>query len=169
MKIQGITLITFSCLLLCGAFCREKKRRESELRSAVELAEMIRGELETRLASIPELTARLKKSSAGTTLEFLKRLESSMPELGEKTFPQLWSETVLSTYTHLRRDELEDLCRLGNVLGRYSLDNQVEALMKCAHRFSEAEKQYAQRMPENRRLGVSIVCTCCILLIIVLT
>ncbi len=168
MKYLGAALILAGCLAAGLMYAGEKRRRLSTLTSLCAALELMAGELETKLSPLPEICSFLAGRTEGETGDFFAELTASLTRLGGAEFAQLWREAAKKCLVSLAAVELDELGRLGAILGRYTLDEQLSALRACGAYMTEAAQRAEKSYPEQRRLGLCLSATAGILLIIAL-
>lgn len=168
MRLAGAGLIAAACLLACAIYAAEERQRLRELRELAGVLRLMGGEMETRLTPLPELTSILQKKTKGSAKSFLEHLENEMGELGEKDFGEIWEEAAQASFRQLDGEDRESLTKLGNVLGRYSIDIQMEALRDCTDKLEEKVRKNSEAAPARKRVGMGMICAFCALLLIVL-
>ena len=145
-----------------------KKQRIETLRGLCAALELMEAELGTRLSPMPELVGLLAGKMGGQTGAFFSHLSSLMEKLGAEDFSALWQEAANAMLDALDAADLDELCRLGHILGQYELDKQLAAVRLCAAALRSgldaAEKEY----PGEKRLGLGLSTAAGALLIIAL-
>ena len=168
MKLAGSVMIAAACLLYCVLYLGQQKLRARELESIAALLEQMGAELAARLTPLPELIELLGGRVPGPAKDFLARLGTAMSNLGDESFYMIWSRCVKLSFKQLMADELQMLTELGNTLGRYELQRQLQALDVCAGLIRVRAAQYRQELPGKRKLHMGLACASGALLVIVL-
>lgn len=168
MKYLGAALILTACVAGGLVYAGEMRRRARTLAGLSAALELMAGELEARLSPLPELCAFLSERTDGETGRFFTVLTASLSRLGGAEFAQLWHEAAKGSLCSLTEREMDELTRLGALLGRYALDEQLSALRACEAYLREAAERAGESYPEQRRLGLCLTATAGILLIIAL-
>ena len=168
MKLLGVFLILAAGVGLgTSSIFAEKKHLRIMNAVCVSLDLMYR-ELEARALPLPELFRVLADSAEGQCGSFYDRLCAELSHLGKESFSNLWRRTATEMLTELRSDELAELSRLGDTLGRYSLERQLEAIRLCRDRLNSALVSRQQRYPERQRLTLGLSTAAAALLVIIL-
>lgn len=148
----GASLIGFSA----AAHLQARVRCLSAFAGAV--AQMKR-ELSFRLSPTPRLFGELARSAQPPARGFFALCAAGLEQLGDRTLPEIWRESLDKSGLPLEEDELQSLLELGETVGRYDGQGQLEALTLTGDRL----ERYLQRAAEEqarlskvyRALGVS--------------
>ncbi len=168
LKLTGAALIAAACVLASAIYIAGEKARIRELREMCELLRLMQGELETRLTPLPELIHALTERTGGSAKRFLMTMERELEKLGERDFDEIWAEAAETSYTQIEEREREEVKKLGGVLGRYSVEIQLEQLQSCADKLTERWRLDAEKAPEKGRVGTGMICALGALLLIAL-
>ena len=122
--------------------------------------------LRVRLCPLPELISELA-GRGGAAGEFYTGLAKKLDSIGEVDFSALWASS-LECLTPLSRDELSALRALGDVLGRYELNEQLESIDICLDSLNRSMHGLQTQYPERRRLVLGLSAAAGILVLIVL-
>ena len=158
-----------------AAFCgfgiliwNEKKRAYETLAQLCFSLELTASELASRSSPLPELIKLLSERVGRRAAEFYKELYSTLPLLGDRDFSLLWTEAVKKTLGSLTAAEQEEFVRLGYILGRYELQEQISAV-KTTLIFFIARRDSAQaKSVEEKKLSLGLTAAAGALLAIVL-
>jgi stage III sporulation protein AB len=113
------------------------------------MLEQLQGLLENDASPMPELFRKLSKRCEGESGVFVDAMNNAMPELGKRSFQELW-QCALSQTSSLAGAEKQELRMLGSLLGRYDLDSQLKALSDCRevlHKSMEKMENDQMRKP----------------------
>ena len=152
MKVLGVGAIISAFFLLSLSLTG---RRKAEIHCLEELCrglELIRAELGTRLTPVPELLALLSEKCRGDAGLFFCTLGMTLPLLEEKEFSVLWNTAAESCLHCLRPEELEAVRKVGAVLGKYELSEQLTVVCSCLGELRDACEKWKAAYPESRRL-----------------
>ena len=165
-KYAGIFMISAACASFGVISVKGMKRHIELLGALCGSLRYISAEIGTRLRPLPALIAELagRGDAAG---EFYTRLAGKLDSIGEVDFSALWASS-LECLTPLSRDELSALRALGDVLGRYELQEQLESIDICIDTLSRSLRALQAQYPDGRRLALGLSAAAGILVLIVL-
>ena len=152
MKVLGIGAIISAIFLLA---LNLTGRRKAEIDCLAELCrglELVRAELGTRLTPMPELMRLLEGQCAGEAGNFFRTVGCALPLLEEKDFSTLWSLATDEVLRCLGQKELDTIKKVGAVLGKYELSEQLNVLGSCLTELKAMEEKLREAYPQNRRL-----------------
>lgn len=161
-------------LAVCGCFwagCRmvnSRKERIAALRELEFALLLLRGELESRAAALPELCVFLRERTCGAARALFSGMAAQLSMLGEERFSSLWNRAVRESGTALEDREREELLGLGEVLGRYELETQLRRLEGCCTVLHQCREEAERAYPGQRRLCLGLSAAAGLLLAIVL-
>ena len=165
-KYAGMLMISAACASF-GVISAAGMKRHIELLSALcGSLRYISAEIGTRLRPLPGLIAELA-GRGGAAGEFYTCLAKKLDSIGEVDFSALWASS-LECLTPLDRDELLALRALGDVLGRYELQEQLESIDICLDALGRSLRGLQAQYPERRRLVLGLSAAAGILVLIVL-
>lgn len=168
LKLTGAGLIAAACVLASAIYITGEKARIRELREICELLRLMRGELETRLTPLPELIHVLTEKTEGSAKSFLALMEKELENLGEREFGTIWAQAAETSFAQIQQEEREEVKKLGGVLGRYSVEIQLEQLKGSMDKLTERWRITAEKAPERSRVGTGMICALGALLLIAL-
>lgn len=138
ITIMGAVILISASSMLGIKKAAELRTRASALAAVVSGLELLRGEMCTLRAPMPQVTERLSGTAPGEMKHFFRRLNQSLSGLGEHSFYELWSSAVReSPELMLSKEEADCLTHLGMSLGRYVLSEQEAVINQCIARFSD--------------------------------
>lgn len=149
-------------------FLRAKKKRLAGIKNIYFALELLHAELVTRASPLPELCRLLEARSQGAAADFFGGLSGAMSELGERDFASIWRENARESFACLNSAELDEICRLGDVLGRYELQEQASALELCLTYLRSCQATAESNYPSEKKLGLGLTMAAGLLLIVVL-
>lgn len=152
MKVLGIGAIISAIFLLA---LNLTGRRKAEIDCLAELCrglELIRAELGSRLTPMPELLGLLEDQCAGEAGNFFRTVGCALPLLEEKDFSTLWSLAADEVLRCLGQRELDIIKKVGAVLGKYELSEQLNVIGSCLRELRAGEEKLREAYPQNRRL-----------------
>lgn len=152
MKGMGIAAIISAFFLLALDMTG---RRKAQIRCLAELCrglELIRAELGTRLTPMPELLTLLEEQCAGEAGSFFQAVKAALPLLDQRDFASLWSLAADEFLRSLGPREMDSVKKLGAVLGKYELSEQLTANDSCLAELKAKENQLREGYPQSRKL-----------------
>ena len=152
MKILGMGAIISAFFLF--SLCMTE-RRKAEINCLAELCaglELIRAELGTRLTPMPELMRLLEGQCAGEAGNFFRTVGCALPLLEERDFSSLWSMAADKALCCLSQRELDTVKKVGTVLGKYELSEQLAVIGSCLTELKAGEERLRAAYPQTRKL-----------------
>lgn len=152
MKVLGIGAIISAIFLLA---LNLTGRRKAEIDCLAELCrglELIRAELGSRLTPMPELMRLLEGQCTGEAGNFFRTVGRALPLLEEKDFSSLWSLAADEVLRCLGQRELDIVKKVGTVLGKYELSEQLNVIDSCLTELKAGEEKLREAYPQSRRL-----------------
>ena len=125
-------------------------------------------EITAKAVPLPTLIAGLAESADGAAGLFFRALSAALDELGERPFAVLWAETVQNCLPELSREERAAIAELGEILGRYPIPRQQEALARCRALLLHSLENARGREREDGRLAWGLALSAGALVMIVL-
>ena len=156
MKVLGIGAIISAIFLLA---LNLTGRRKAEIDCLAELCrglELIRAELGTRLTPMPELLGLLEEQCAGEAGGFFRAVGTALPLLEERDFSSLWSLAAEEALRCLSQRELDIVKKVGTVLGKYELSEQLNVIGSCLRELKAMEERLRVAYPQSRKLFFGI-------------
>lgn len=145
-------------------YISEKRQRLIELENICGALEMMGGELQTSLSSLPEVCNALKNRSEGAAKELFVNLGKSFDRLGETEFSKLWDENVKTVLKMLSSEEIRQVSALGKVLGRCEVEHQLESLDGVVLFLRTNLEAARNAYPQERKLGIGVGAAAALLL-----
>ena len=168
MRGIGALLIVLASAALGLGFVRSRGRRLYALREICAGLELLSAELDKWTEPLPRTLERLGTVAPECAGTFFCLLAEKMTELGERRFAELWSECVEASFPDLKKQERQELCSLGGILGRYELSRQLEGIDRCRTRLALDRDRAAASFGQEQRLGLGLSLTSGVLLALVL-
>lgn len=150
MKLLGAILLMGGATALGLSATARLERRVETVRALLGALERMTRELSFRLTPIPEMLRELSQSVKGSAGAFFFRCYTGLDELGEESLCAIWEKAMEATPMDLRKEEEQVLRDVGQVLGRYDEDAQIQALALAGARMTEGLKRAEE---ERSRLG----------------
>lgn len=168
MKLAGVMLTFLGCVSAALTWTRSRKARLGALDRLAQALGRMEAEITAKAVPLPALIAGLAESADGAAGRFFRALSAALGELGERPFAALWAETVQSSLPELSRSERAAIAELGNVLGRYPIPRQQEALACCRAALLHNLENARGREREDGRLVWGLALSAGALILIVL-
>lgn len=139
MRYFGAILVTLAGL---GLGLRRRSGLWTRARTLAALAaalELMRAEILDRLTPLPELAGRMEQAAPEPIRPFFSALCAQMDRLGEAEPGLLWRQAAQQTLAGQLTDcELTQLCTPGEALGRFTAQEQADALQGAQRFFAQA-------------------------------
>ena len=135
---------------------RERQKQLRALREVCDALSLLRFELGTNRAPLAQLLSVTAQRSEGCAAAFLLAVMESLSSLGERSFSRLWEEAALRTLPDLPKDELRELIAAGRALGRFELQEQLDALSGSEGRLKAMLEQAEQKRGEELRIRFAL-------------
>lgn len=150
MRLAGAILLLTGGVGVGLSAVRRLERRVTALRSLVGALELLERELDFRLPPMKELITETARRSAEPAARFLRVCAENMDRLEGRPLSRLWQQTAREELPALKPCDLEALCSVGAVLGRYDAESQRSVLSAARERL---ESYLTQALDERRRQG----------------
>jgi len=168
MKLIGAFLIGLASFAAAKKHESFEKNRIKAMRSLCMALELMEAELSAKICPINELCCFLAERSELEVKYFFNSIICEMNILGEKSFSEIWIDAARGSFCFLDKDELEELCLLGDVLGKFELDKQLESIKICRMRFTDVYSKNYNAFPEKKKMRMAALMAFGAMLIIVL-
>jgi stage III sporulation protein AB len=153
MRLLGALLLVCACTLLGLGQAGKLIRRRACLAETVDLLRAIDAELKNGAVPIPEIFAALESRPADNLRGFIQALNAGMSDFGRESLAELWRGCVLNeSGPALSVHQRQELCRVGDYLGRYAESEQSGALAVCIARLEDSLQRAGRRAREGVRL-----------------
>ena len=149
IQVLGAVLITGGASWLGFWAARSLDQAWKDLRTAVEAMAFLERELEWDNPPLPELLKRLVHQCSDPIKGIFQELLKSLDVLGEITLADAWFRLVEKERA-FGEEVKEALLPLGNVLGRYSCEEQRQAAHRIRLHLEGIEEEL---MEEKKRKG----------------
>lgn len=127
---------------------------------------LMSAELGTRLRPLPELICELSEKGDSVS-GFYGDIAGRLDFIGETDFSVLWSDAVENIQL-LSADERETMNRLGAVLGRYELREQLDSIDICLDALTRSVLGLRAEYPCRRRLFLGLSAAAGLMILIIL-
>ena len=155
MKFLGATLLAI-CPIFFG-FLKSKSLKQNQIKieKIIELINRIITEIRFAKTNTYKIFKNLSLEENFNCLEFLKYFKEKN---NLKPFPKAFEESINSWDCSLKKDDLNQLKTLANILGSTDSEGQILALNQLKTRFEEslksAKKIYTSKGKISRSLGI---------------
>lgn len=153
VHVLGALFLTLSGA--CYALERDKGqiRRLKLLRNLADALYYMEWELKTHLTPLDELLHTLAgEGSVGIAETFFKNLWERLDRQGMVGFPQCWRAEVRALKEGLTAEEENALLTLGDVLGRYGVEEMCCAMERCIQVLERGYESARRQAKERSRL-----------------
>jgi stage III sporulation protein AB len=147
----------FGALLLAGGAtalglgaANQLGARTNTLRAMCDALQMMERELSFRLTPMPELLNRVAKGASPPAAAFFNACAKELSTSTPLTMSAIWDCALGEKLPDLSAEDRRILCPLGNILGRFDVDCQREALSAA---IQELERAKLQAEEIHRRQG----------------
>lgn len=124
----GVLLVLGGCFYFGRAQVRAINRRVNALSSILRALEIIEQELVFHLSTMEELFEFAALRSSEPASGFLRMCGKELKKDYGKPLSEIWRVAALGKLTDLKKNEMDCLLALGNVLGRYDGEGQRKSI-----------------------------------------
>ena len=162
MKWWGVGAVLLACILFAAARTRERRREIACLRSLCCSLDRIHAELSCALIPLPVLMERLAEDGNNDAALFFSQVHKALDQLDEKEFSRIWADAAERNLKQLQSAEYQEVVELGQWLGKYTLDEQLIALERCASVLRQRRDRCCEVFAEERKMsyGISLALGC---------
>ena len=146
IRLLGALLLMGGGLWLGLERARTLVKRRQALDAWAQALALLEGELAFSLPAMPLLLERVSRRAEAPAREVLDTARGSLTQLGERSFPQLWSEALHREPGGLAPEELEQLDRLGELLSQRSWEDQRTAAEAVRQTLLARREQVAEAL-----------------------
>lgn len=168
MKLAGAVLILTASFLIGQTLLMEKKRGLSGLRTLAAALSQLRGELSTYEVTLSKGFNKAAGLSEGMGRELMHTVAERLDDLGDRTFAEIWSGALGDCCAGMEEAVLSQMQGLGNVLGKFDLSLQLQALDNCIALLQDRIKKEKDDYPLQRKLLLSTLLTLGSFLVIII-
>ena len=129
-KLVGSIVLIGSTILIFYHPVFILQSRITLLKNLIFMLNQIKRELQTYLWSISDMMNHLLALKNIYFEQFIGSVNKEIIEKGAAEFPKKWKENVLQFFPILSKEEQVAIAQLGDVLGRYTLNEQITVLEK---------------------------------------
>ncbi|WP_346998261.1 stage III sporulation protein AB [Coprococcus eutactus] len=158
LKITGCFLILYASFMTGHAVGSFHTRMVSELEELILLIQIIKNQIIYEGTELPELLARCEKRTKGAVKMWLHSLNEDVSGGRDKPFGELWRDSmaVLSDLSAVRADVVEEIGRLGDILGDMDADAQISRISLIENIITDKYERERNRNGGIRKLSNSL-------------
>lgn len=168
-RLLGAILLAAGGLGMGLSAAREISRRLETLESWIHALALMEGELSFSLPDLPRLLEDLSRRCPGPAGRALATVLAGLDGLGERSFSQIWNQSLGGTAGSLGEEDLELLYRLGGLLGYGGGEERRRAAERTRRLLEKrATELRGSRERKGRTYGVLGLSLGCLLAILLL-
>ena len=153
MKVVGAVLLICACTLFGIGQARKLYFRQSCIAGVLDSLRFIDAELKNGSVPIPEIFSELSKYPNSKLKMYYVNLNEKMNSLGEESLSEIWGGCAMNDQSiSLSARQRQELCKVGNYLGRYSEIEQSEAINACINHLQDDLKRSAEKARQGAKL-----------------
>ena len=157
MKIVGAILLVIACTLCGIGQARKLYFRRSCLEGVLDALRFMDAELKNGAVPIPEIFKELEGLPNSKLHSFYSELNTKMSGLGNESLAEIWQNSILDNKDiSLSVRQRQVLCRVGTYLGRYSENEQSDAITACISHMEDELKRTSEKAREGGKLYTSL-------------
>lgn len=169
MRLLGVVSVIIGCGIFGLVRAFALKKRAECLASAMDALRYMGSELRASSPTLPELIGDLAQSSGSGVKGLFAGLYMDMAGIGQESFESLWTRAVMEERTlALDKDQRRLLAGAGTFMGKFSSEEQAQALEHCARRLETEYRRAEEAAKDGRRLYPGLGLTAGIMLAAVL-
>jgi stage III sporulation protein AB len=169
MKIIGALFLVAACTLFGVGQARKLYFRQSCLEGVLDSLRFMEAELKNGAVPIPDIFDILQKLRDTRLKSFFSGLNEKMNSFGEESLADIWGDAALHDQSISLSDrQRQELGRVGNYLGRYSENEQSEAIDACILHLETELTRTAVKAREGAKLYTGLGLTAGLMLAAVL-
>lgn len=167
-KILGALVILSSTIALSLIPFYHRRYRIRLLQDFLRDFRFVHNELRSNLSSVPDLMDFLRRNGGESTREVYAIIFEMINTHGTALFHDDWCSGMKRYSRYLSSEEYDLLINVGNMLGRYILEEQLSALNHLIESFEESLSTEKLIFSEKNRLDIGIGTSLGIILVILL-
>lgn len=153
MKIIGAVLLVCACTLFGIGQAGKLRFRQSCLAGVLDSLRFIEAELKNGSVTIPEIFSELSKLPDTNMQKYYVNLNNRMNAFGEESLSEIWSGCAMNDDSiSLSGRQRQELCRIGNYLGRYSESEQSDAINACIKHLEDDLERSSEKARQGAKL-----------------
>ncbi len=151
-KILGLIMLFVMCCLLGIIKSLKFTRSEQELKDIILMLDKLKTQIEYSHDTVKEIMQSLSEDFP--KLSFLKDTYNLMCD--KYSFKTAWTRAIKERGLSLKRDDIQLVCKLGDIIGAYDAQTQIKEI-KVTEKFLNASlNAYTQETKEKSRLYQSL-------------
>lgn len=152
LKLLGILCILSGSTGLGISFAKELDLRTQELTQMQQLMLLLRGEIRYMHQPLPEAFLHLSGNAQAPFREFFLHTSDDLLKRSGQTAEEIWKRNIKQYFSelHISRQEMNDLEKLGSMLGYLDVEMQVNALDYYLEQL-KLSVCHAQEVAKNRK------------------
>lgn len=162
-------MIITSALLLVKKYVSELNKELKACSAAAEILKLMHRELSVYACTIPELLERCSKSCVDVEKLFFCSLNEGYKSNDKNDFSEIWSSCAKTVFDVMPLNSFEAFCGIGSIIGRISLEMQLEEIIKAASTVEDEYNILRVALMEKRKVGAGCILSACAMLLIILT
>lgn len=131
MKLFGAVLLAAASTAIGLLKALGLKSSVLTLRETISLLELVRNEICTRKTPLKQIFNCANLPDYRCITEFVNTIEAEISKLGNKTFAQIWCESIDEHLLPLSEKSRQALKNLGSSLGKYDAELQAASIDRC--------------------------------------
>lgn len=131
LKLIGAFIIVFSSLVLSAVPLFAIKQKIIILQEFIHDFHYMHIELQTNLSSVPCLLEFLSEKGGVSTRKIYQSLKTSLLSHPIALFSEYWTKAFACFGAILSPEAIQSITHLGNILGRYTLEEQLSEIERC--------------------------------------
>lgn len=168
IKLFGAAAALAACLMAGNQYYMCEKNRYNAIKSCRIMLSLIRSELSTSSADISIILKNICGRLSTPAHGFALLLTKEMDMLGQIPFQDIWDKALVQCFAILGQYEKNIIKELGGIIGKYELEQQLEALDCAVSRLSDEEKCCYEQLKPRQKLSFGLSGAMGLMLIIVL-
>lgn len=164
LKIVGSMIVIAVCTALGFEKSNELSMHLNALEELKKLFVLLRSEVQYTRAPFAELFLKISRKMDGVYQKWLLRLSKDLEKHEKRTLQEVWKVSVYEYLeeSRLTKEELEELCRVGNSLG------YLETIELYINQLDFSIEKAREELKSKKKLYQSMGIMCGIFLVIVL-
>lgn len=156
MKIIGLIFMFMSCIYAALIKINGMKNYLLTMTVVSDCVVQIKNGLATKNDSLPDLFKRLSEECSGDARHFFSVIDGLMSEIGIRSLFEIWNEALKLCFPLLSEDDLHNITKLGQSLGKCDTASQIDDLSMCQSYFIEKIEKLRNELPEKRKLTLGL-------------
>ena len=168
IKLIGAIIILFSVVVLSIIPLYYTQYRMRILRDFLQDFRLLHNELTSNLSSVPELIEFLSQKGGHTTRPAYISIHEELNMHAVALFHDDWCRSMKRYTKYLSSEEYNQLLTIGDILGKYILEEQLSAINNSICLFEESLSKEKSIYPEKKKLNLGIGTSLGMILVILL-